>query len=446
MKSGPALLAAYVAVALALAIAAPWIGQSERFAAFAAAAGALALAVGIGGRTLPGGRRGILLIVSIAALVRVPLLTAPPTLSDDVHRYVVDGHLWIHGRDAYTTSPADIRAAGGLRNAVADSALARVNHPELATIYPPFAEAAWTAFAAAGLDERGFRTIFALCDLITAAALARILVRRGRSPWPVALFAFHPLALIESAGSGHCEALACALLAVAWERSEAGRRGFSTLAWIAAAGVKPMALVALPFLAARWGRWRTLFAVALAGAQYAILAWASGRAGEASGLFTYLATWQHNDLLFEGALALGIAPGLARALHAVIGLVMAAVLAVRRTPPIEGYAWVTAWVLLASPVLHPWYALSLLVAIPVLERRGPRATGFALALAVLATYVVPTAAGDTPGFRLLPLSTRLAELAPILVVAVVEAAAALRARHVGRVRAHASAAIHEERP
>jgi hypothetical protein len=434
VKSGPALLAAYVAVALALTVGAPWPGQSERFAAFAVAAGALALAVGIGGRTLPARRSGLALILAVAALVRLPLLFTPPTLSDDVHRYVVDGHLWMHGHDAYTTTPLALRAAGGFRDAAADTALARVNHPQLATIYPPFAEVTWTALAAAGLGERGFRAFFALCDLVTVAALARILLRRGRSPWPAALFAFHPLAILESAGSGHSEALACALLAIAWERSEAGKRGFSALAWIAAAGVKPLALVAMPFLAPRWGGPRTIFAVALTATQYALLSWASGRGGEASGLYAYVATWQHNDLLFESALGLGLAPGLARVVYLAVGVAIALVLLARKAPPIEGYAWVTAWALLASPVLHPWYALALLVAVPVLERRGPRATGFALALAVLATYVVPTAAGDTPGFRVLPVSTRLFELTPILIVVIVEAAAALRARAAGRGR------------
>jgi len=434
VKSEPALLAAWVAVGLAFTLAAPWPGQSERFAAFSAVTAALALAVGIGGRSLPVGGRGLALLVVLAAVVRAPLLLAPPTLSDDVHRYVVDGHLWIQGRDAYTTTPAATRATGGIRAAAADTALARVNHAELATIYPPFAEGAWTVLAAAGLGQRGFRAFFALCDLVTAFALGRMLLRRGRSPWPVALFAFHPLAIVESAGSGHAEALACALLAVAWERAEAGRRGQSTLAWIAAAGVKPLALVALPFLAPRWGARRTAFAVVCAAAQYALLAWASARAGDASGLFAYLASWQHNDLVFEGALGIGLTPGIARGLYVAVGAALTGVLVARRAPPIEGYAWVTAWALLASPVLHPWYALALLVAVPVLERRGPRATGFALALAVLATYVVPTAAGDTPGFRLLPLSTRLAELAPILIVALVEAAAALRARNPGRGR------------
>ena len=434
MKSGPALLAAYVAVAFALAAGAPWPGQSERFAAFAVAAGALALAVGIGGRSLPGGRRGLGLLLAVAAVVRAPLLLAPPTLSDDVHRYVVDGHLWIHGHDAYTTAPRALRDTGGFRDAAADSALRRVNHPDLATIYPPFAEATWTALAAAGLDERGFRAFFAACDLVTAWALGRLLLRRGRSPWPAALFALHPLAALESAGSGHSEALACALLALAWERAEAGRRGFSALAWIAAAGVKPLGLLALPFLAPRWGAPRTAFAVSLAAAQYAVLSWASGRAGEASGLLAYVARWRHNDLLFDGALRLGLAPDVARAGYVGLGILLAAILIARRTPPIEGYAWVAAWALLAAPVLHPWYALALLVAVPVLERRGPRATGFALALAVLATYVLPAAAGDTPGFRILPLSTRQFELAPILLVVVVEAATALRSRAAGRGR------------
>jgi hypothetical protein len=55
---------------------------------------------------------------------------------------------------------------------------------------------------------------------------------------------------------------------------------------------------------------------------------------------------------------------------------------------------------------------------------------------------VPTAAGDTPGFRVLPVSTRLFELAPILIVVIVEAAAALRARAAGRGRPPAK----EEKP
>jgi hypothetical protein len=413
MRPGPFLLGATVAAGVALAASAPWTGRPARFATLALAQAALSglLVLPQARAGLPGGRRALVLLVAAAALLRLPLLAAPPTLSDDVHRYVADGRLWSAGVDAWRTPPAgEPRIAAG-----------PVNHPHLATIYPPFAEAVFTALAAAGAGPRGFRAAFALCDLAAAAILGLLLLRRGGSPWPLALFALHPLAGLESAGSGHADALGLAALALAFERASAGRRGASVLAFAAAAGVKPVALLAAPFLARRWGGGRTAVALALAAAQYAVLAWASGRAGEASGLAAYVATWRHNDLAFTGLLGLGLTLGQAKVLAAgLLGLLVAA-LAARRVDPVDGYAWSAATLLLLSPVLHPWYALALLIVLPALTPRGPRLTAWTLATVVLATYVLPAGAGDRPGFRTLPLAVRVWELAPVLVVFALEA-------------------------
>ncbi len=422
MKPGPLLLVATIATGGALGASAPWSGRAPLFATLALAQALLAAGFAFPSlrRGLPGGRRGLLLLVAAAALIRAPLLLAPPTLSDDVHRYVVDGRLWSAGVNAWRTPPAAVPLVAGTP----------VNHPHLATIYPPFAEMVFTALAAPGAGERAFRVCFALCDLATAAFLGLLLLRRGGGPWAAALFALHPLAALESAGSGHADALGLALLALAFERAAAGRRGASVLAFAAAAGVKPIALLAAPFLARAWGRKRTAVAVILAGAQYAVLAWASHGAGAASGLGAYVANWRHNDLVFSGLLAAGLSPGAARALAATLAGALVARLAAGRLPPWEGYAWAAAAWLMLSPVLHPWYALGLLVALPALAGRGPRLAAWALATAVLATYVVPPGTapgvGDTPGFRVLPLSIRAWELAPVLVVLAAEAIVRLR--------------------
>jgi hypothetical protein len=90
-------------------------------------------------------------------------------------------------------------------------------------------------------------------------------------------------------------------------------------------------------------------------------------------------------------------------------------------------------------VLHPWYALALLVALPLLAGGGPRLTAWALATAVLVTYVLPRAAGDTPGFRVLPLSIRMWELAPVLFVLAVEAGLGGRGRREERWNGRGSA-------
>jgi alpha-1,6-mannosyltransferase len=412
VRPGPPLLAATVATGVALAATAPWPGGARLFAALALVQAGLAFAFVVPAlrRGLPGGGRGLAFLLAVAALVRAPLLLAPPTLSDDVHRYVVDGRLWSTGVDAWRTPPVATPLAHGLP----------VNHPHLATIYPPFAEAVFTAIAAPGGGERAFRVIFALCDLATVAILARGLRRAGRGPWAAAAFALHPLAALESAGSGHAESLALLLLALAFDRAAAGRRGASVLAFAAAAGVKPLALLAAPFLARTWGRGRTAVALGLALVQYGVLAVASLGAGEASGLAAYVATWRHNDLLFGALLAAGLSAGAAKAWGAAFVLGLAAVLASRRIAPWSGYAWAAAAWLLLSPVLHPWYVLGLLVALPVLDESGPRATTGALAALVLLTYVVP--GGDTPGFRVLPWEVRVWELAPVIAVLVAEAA------------------------
>ena len=420
MKPGPVLLAATAATGVALAATAPWPGLASWFAALALAQAlcAVLFLVPAARSGLPRGGRGLAVLLALAALVRAPLLFAPPTLSDDVHRYVVDGRLWSHGLDAWHTPPAAAPRAV--------LAGAPVNHPHLATIYPPFAEAVFTALAAPGAGERAFRVFFALCDLATTVLLVRMLARAGRGPWAAAAFALHPLAALESAGSGHAEALALTFLALAFERAAAARRGASVLAFAASAGVKPFALLAAPFLFHSWGRGRTVVALGLALVQYGGLAVASARAGEASGLFTYLATWRHNDLVFTGLVGgLGLSLAAAKGVGALLVLGLAALLASRRVEPRAGYAWtVLAWLLL-GPVLHPWYVLGLLVVLPLLGPEGPRATTGALATAVLLTYVLPWG-GDSPGFRVLPLSTRVWELAPVLALGAGEVVFALR--------------------
>ncbi len=352
-----------------------------------------------------------------------------------MYRYVLDGRLVLAGVDPYRIPPRDLHASlptARLATVDRDSLLWRINHPHLATIYPPVAEAAFALLARAGAGPPGFRVAFALCDLWTAWALARILARRGRSPWGAALFALQPLTALESAGSGHVDALGLALLATAWERIEAGGRTASGLAWCAAGLVKPLAFLAGPFLFARWGAWRAVLATGLVAAGLLVLALGSRAAGEASGLFVFAEHWRHNDLVHAGLLALGLAGTQAKLAGALATGLLALALALRRTPPIASYAWVATFLLLVSPVLPPWYALGILVAAPVLDAPGPRWTAVALATVVLATYVVPGTAsapfGPTPGFRILPLAVRLWELAPVLIVAAFETARAVRAQ------------------
>jgi hypothetical protein len=80
---------------------------------------------------------GVALVTVVALALRLCVIARPPELSDDLFRYVWDGRVLAAGVD-----PLRVRAADTALAALRDTAVhARINHPQLRTIYPPLAEA-----------------------------------------------------------------------------------------------------------------------------------------------------------------------------------------------------------------------------------------------------------------------------------------------------------------
>jgi hypothetical protein len=167
--------------------------------------------------------------LTIGVVLRLFFLFATPQLSGDVWRYLFDGRTLASGVDPYTVLPAD----------------PRVNHPEIATIYPPHAE---VLFAAAH-QLTSWRLLLLACDVTVMTLLPQ---------QAMALATFPPL-LFEGAWSGHVEVVAALLLLVAWRRR-------SGAAFAVAAGLKVIPIAALPALLLRsTKRWRfaAVFAIVL---------------------------------------------------------------------------------------------------------------------------------------------------------------------------------------
>lgn len=70
-----------------------------------------------------------------ALAFRITLLSAQPTLSDDIYRYMWDGKVQSHGLNPYSYPPE----AGELEF-LRDSYYEGVNHKGVRTIYPPLAQ------------------------------------------------------------------------------------------------------------------------------------------------------------------------------------------------------------------------------------------------------------------------------------------------------------------
>ncbi|MEO0558713.1 MAG: glycosyltransferase 87 family protein [Bacteroidota bacterium] len=177
-----------------------------------------------------------------------------PTLSDDGYRYIWDGVLVAqHGISPYSVVPRDLDLA---TNSL-EGLFQNLNSPEYYSVYPPVSQA---VFALGGLFYGfGWQVSWLAIKLVLVAAegigivcLARLVSVRG-----VALYALHPIALIEVAGQGHTEGALVGLIGIAlWSFSR--RPGWAGVALAMAGWVKLFPLALAPLLGRRgaaWGGW-----------------------------------------------------------------------------------------------------------------------------------------------------------------------------------------------
>ncbi|MEM6458903.1 MAG: hypothetical protein AAF710_05885 [Planctomycetota bacterium] len=345
----------------------------------------------------------VILGVALAARVSAVVLL-PPTLSDDVWRYVFDGQTLAGGGNPYAASPGEVTAAREARGQAVPGWWGWINNPELVTIYQPTSQwvfaGLWTVSGewggVSGEEENrrnfaaaGFRVGFVACDVLIVGWLLWQLRAWGRSMWWAVLYAWHPLAVIETAWSGHQDAVGVA--ALVGSLVLAGRSGWFAAAGAGvllglAAGVKPIALpLALPLAwwvgrasggAGGWARvgvaaLSCVAALAVLYVPFLMMEGGIGRMLETSR--TFVAHWRFNGAVHpwvESVFARTELADAKRAADLVMGGLLLVVLllatwwcrgrgGVWRASAVYFFAMV-----LLSSTAHPWYLLWALALLP----------------------------------------------------------------------------------
>lgn len=313
-------------------------------------------------------------------LMRVVWLGAPAPLEDDFYRYLWDGAMLAHGLDPYALAPDEVTSAADLGSTLAAlrvagaSTLARINFPDLETIYPGVAQLAFAlAHVLAPWSLDGLRSVLLASDAVTVALLVMTLRRIGRSPLLAALYWMNPLVVFTTIATAHVDALLVPFL-LGTVLLLAARRPVGSSALLAlAVGVKVWPLLLAPLLAAEMAR-RRLALVAPAVAFSIIIAAALGPLLAASlepesGLATYSGSWVNNNGPFSWA-SLGVRHLLADSEAAQLALRLAmagvagcaALLCAARPAAglddlLRRVMAVGATVFYFSPAQFPWYAL-----------------------------------------------------------------------------------------
>ncbi len=197
-----------------------------------------------------GARSTLLIVLLFAGLFRLGVVFAPPYLSDDIFRYIWDGRVQAAGVNPYRYIPADEHLQG-LRD---EAIYPYINHRDSApTMYPPAAEFMYFVTTRISESVTWMKLTIVGFELITVWILMELLASFGMARQRILIYAWHPLAVWEFAGSGHVDPLAFVFIALAllarrrnWETAIGISLGFATLA-------KLFPIVLFPALYKRWG-------------------------------------------------------------------------------------------------------------------------------------------------------------------------------------------------
>jgi hypothetical protein len=206
-------------------------------------------------------------IWAFAILFRLTLLlTSPPTLSDDVYRYMWDGQLANAGVNPYAyavESPQLDQFDSPLRD--------RVNHSWMASPYLPTAQVlSAVVYRIAPHSTLAFQVAAIFFDLLTGWLVFDMLGRLGLPRRRALIYLWNPLVIVEFAHGAHTDSLMIFLMLAALRLLVAARSGRNRAGWFicgsvialaAATLTKGLPALMLPVVARRWD-WRRILVYA----------------------------------------------------------------------------------------------------------------------------------------------------------------------------------------
>jgi alpha-1,6-mannosyltransferase len=375
------------------------------------------------------GRAVAITLIGFSVAFRITLLWTQPVLSDDIYRYVWDGKVQAAGINPYLYSPESPQLSH-LRD---DTVYPQINRPWARTIYPPGAQRLFRGIYAAKPDSLIFmKATIAACDLLTILLLIRLLRVAGLPPGRAIVYAWHPLAVFELAGSGHLDGLMIPFVLLCLLLLERRRDGWAGAALGAAAAIKLYPALLIPAVVRRHGPRLLLPAAILVGLLYLSYVWTAGPR-VLGFLPQYLSDPEERFNSGPGALlAYGVGlltPYPAQVAYGALALALLAV-SLRGTKTHDRSLDATiAEVLLLfgtfvtfAQTVHPWYLLWVL---PFLAIR-PRACWLYLSGAIAISYVK-----YTDEHLRMPLWAGILEYLPFYLLAL----AAVRAERIRQVGA-----------
>ncbi len=199
----------------------------------------------------------VLFFVLLAIALRGVLLFAFPNLSDDVYRFLWDGHLTIRGVSPYLYLPSEWLNQPGGEEGIFKLLYPQLNSPHYYSVYPPVCQGIFALAARVSPDHILWaavvlKLIFIVTEATTIYLIFKLLQLMGLPTFRVLLYALNPLVIIELCGNLHFEAIMIFFITLSiWFYFRQRSKLFS-ISMAMAIGTKLIPVIFLPFFFRRF--------------------------------------------------------------------------------------------------------------------------------------------------------------------------------------------------
>ena len=310
--------------------------------------------------------------VGLGIAARLIVIFVFPNLSDDIYRFIWDGHLTLGGINPYIYPPVELAGTDHGIRALTPDLFEALNSQMYYSIYPPVDQAIFALSSLIGgsnwwLSSIMLKLAIFSAEVATLWMMVRILVQRG-SPQLVLLYALNPLVIIELTGNIHFEAFMILGVVASWyflRRQQAlGVAGGLAIG----IGAKLLPLILVPFLIRRLPikRLVTVLLTLVTITLIILLPMLLAGVGPGKSIHLYFQSFEFNASFYYIARWFGYQSTGYNEI-AVIGPVMAgltvaylsALWLLERKPDIKNFPQIALWALtgyfLLATTVHPWY-------------------------------------------------------------------------------------------
>ena len=340
-----------------------------------------------------------------AILIRVVLLFAPVSWTDDHFRYVFDGGITYLGSDnVYDITPEEASAD---HKALGNEFIPLVNHAKTHTVYPPFTQLifanAYCLGSGMDLYDRGatdlqgviiwMRLFILLMELLAFAAIVHLLRLSALPQHWLAWYALNPLVIMEFSVNVHTEVYMVTWCLLAVLALKKGHWVISAVLLGVAAAAKLWPLMFLAFLPA-WVGWGKGVKYGLISISTFLVLWIpfyteSLLDNISTSLNLYFSYFEFNANLYYVLKAL-LPEGWVKGSSLMGGMTVLFITALgllawkRKWRSIsEGMLWAMALYFAFASTVHPWYILPLLAFGVITHYRWP----FIWSALIIPTYL-----------------------------------------------------------